>query len=83
MSKVSLDPYRTPGVGFFLGEDRGRVVATAILEEYGSDITIVIPEDVRCVNYSFWRGFTHILPNAPIVGTEVQLSGLKSVSPTL
>lgn len=68
--KVSLDRYRSPGIRLFTGYNRGVLVAQAILEEYGTDIEIEIPEDVLVISNSFRTGFNSVLPEVKLWDIE-------------
>ena len=66
MTKVSLDPYRSDGVLVFLGYSRGMKVAEDIKEEYGTDVSIVIPDDVLYICTHFKAGFHEVLSNVEL-----------------
>ena len=63
---VSLHNYRTPGVRVFSGYDRGKVVAEAIKEAYGDNVSIEVPADVICIATGFRQGFASVLPRVEI-----------------
>lgn len=41
---ISLDPYRSEGVRVFSGRDRGKAVAQAIIDKYGRNVEIKVPD---------------------------------------
>lgn len=61
--KVSLDEYRTKNVIVLGGENRGKIVAQHIIDNYGTDIEIIIPEDIVAISTHFRAGFNSVLPN--------------------
>ena len=63
MTKVPLDKYRTKGCKVFSGDARGRIVAEHILETYGEEVEIIIPDDVCSISHTFSRSFNEILPD--------------------
>lgn len=73
--RVSLDPYRTPGVLCFSGDARGELVAQAVLEEHGTRVVIEIPEDVYSVDFNFWRGFLGVFTPIEVHGSAVLVRG--------
>lgn len=60
---VSLDDYRSEGCKVFSGQERGEIVAKHILENYGENVNIEIPDDVYSISSTFQRGFNQILPD--------------------
>lgn len=67
MSKiVSLDKYRSENAKVFSGEQRGKLVAKSIKDEYGENIQIKVPDDVLYINSHFRVGFNKILPTVKI-----------------
>lgn len=82
MKRVSLNPYRSPGVRLFSGEERGRLVAEAIADEHGREIVVEIPEDVWSLSFTFWRGFFSVLPQVEVVGAALHLADLDQWRPS-
>jgi len=72
-TEVSLDPYRSEGVWVFTGHLRGTQVAEAILEEFGTNVSITLPDDVCYVGTHFRAGFHEVLPDAEIPTATVEL----------
>lgn len=65
MSKaiINLENYRTPGSKVFTGRDRGEKVRKESgidrLYKTNEKITVVIPEDIRSINPSFFGRISH------------------------
>lgn len=59
---VSLDDYRTEGVIVLGGEERGKTVAQHIIDNYGMEVVVEVPDDIACISTHFKAGFNSVLP---------------------
>lgn len=63
---VTLDDYRSHGARVFIGRGRGKAVAESIREKHGSNVQIVVPDDVIYIGTTFRAAFEQVLPGTDL-----------------
>ena len=56
MDILNLEQYRFKKAKIFLSYDRGRDIRKKSGITNIKELTIIIPKDIYCINYSFWVG---------------------------